>query len=103
MIDHGAIIAEGTADELKERTGGSYCEIVPRDLRDLPAMVEALGSLLPEKNRAALTVASDRIAMPAPSGANTLIEAMWRLDAAKIDLVDVALRRPSLDEVFLCL
>jgi ABC-2 type transport system ATP-binding protein len=103
VIDHGAIIAEGTADELKERTGVSYCEIVPRDLSDLPAIAEALGPLLPEKNRAALTVASDRIAMPAPKGASTLIEAVWRLDAANIDLVDVALRRPSLDEVFLSL
>ena len=66
-------------------------------------MAEALGALLPAKNRAALTAGSDRIAMPAPRGANTLIEAMWRLDAAKIDLVDVALRRPSLDDVFLSL
>jgi len=103
VIDHGTIIAEGTADELKERTGGSYCEMVPRDLRDLPAMVEVLVALLPEKNRAAITVTSDRIAMPAPSGATTLIEAVWRLNAAEIDLVDVALRRPSLDEVFLSL
>ena len=44
VIDHGTIIAEGTADELKERTGGTYCEIVPRHLNDLPAMVEALSS-----------------------------------------------------------
>ena len=66
-------------------------------------MVEALGSLLPEQNRAATHGTSDRIAMPAPSGASTLIEAVWRLNAAKIDLVDVALRRPSLDDVFLSL
>jgi ABC-2 type transport system ATP-binding protein len=103
VIDHGTIIAEGTADELKERTGASYCEIVPRDLSDLAAMAEVLAELLPTKNRAALTVSSDRIAMPAPSGPATLMDAMWRLEAAKIELVDVALRRPSLDEVFLSL
>ena len=68
VIDHGTIIAEGTADELKERTGATYCEIVPRHLKDLPAMAEALGPLLPEENRTALTPASDRIAMPAPDG-----------------------------------
>jgi len=74
VIDHGEIVAEGTADELKERTGGSYCEIVPRDLKDLPAVVAALGPLLPEKNRAAaLASESDRIAMPAPRGPNTLV------------------------------
>jgi ABC-2 type transport system ATP-binding protein len=103
VIDHGAIIAEGTADELKERTGVSYCEIVPRDLRDLSTIAETLVPLLPEKNRAALSIASDRIAMPAPGGAATLIEAVWRLDAANIDVVDIALRRPSLDDVFLAL
>jgi len=103
VIDHGAIIAEGTADELKERTGGTYCEIVPRDLKDLSAMADALGSLLPEKNRAALTPGSDRIAMPAPDGANTLARALSQLDAANIELADIALRRPSLDDVFLAL
>ena len=80
VIDHGTIIAEGTADELKERTGATYCEIVPRHLKDLPAMAEALGSLLPEKNRAALTPASDRIAMPAPDGPNTLVQALPQLE-----------------------
>ncbi|MCV7409096.1 IclR family transcriptional regulator [Mycobacterium florentinum] len=103
VIDHGRIIAEGTADELKARTGGSYCEIVPRDLRDLPTIAELLGSLLPEENRAALTPESDRIAMPAPDGANTLLEAVGRLAAANIGVADIALRRPSLDDVFLSL
>ena len=37
VIDRGTVIAEGTADQLKERTGGTYCEIVPRQLEDLPA------------------------------------------------------------------
>ncbi|HYB36147.1 MAG TPA: ATP-binding cassette domain-containing protein [Mycobacterium sp.] len=103
VIDHGTIIAEGTADELKERTRATYCEIVPRHLTDLPAMAEALGSLLPEKDRAALTTASDRIAMPAPDGPNTLVEALHHLNAANIELADIALRRPSLDEVFFAL
>ncbi|WP_407686786.1 ATP-binding cassette domain-containing protein [Mycobacterium sp. HUMS_1102779] len=103
VINHGTIIAEGTADELKERTGGTYCEVVPRDLADLPAAARALGSLLPEKNRDALTGASDRIAMPAPDGPNTLTQVLSRLNEANIDLADIALRRPSLDEVFLAL
>jgi ABC-2 type transport system ATP-binding protein len=103
VIDHGTIIAEGTADELKERAGATYCEIVPRDLNDLPAMADALGSLLPEKNRAALTTGSNRIAMPAPDGPNTLVHALHQLNAANIELLDIALRRPSLDEVFFAL
>ena len=58
--------------------------------------------MLPNKNRAALKTA-DRIAMPAPAGPNTLAEALYRLKAANIELLDIALRRPSLDEVFLAL
>ena len=104
VIDHGEIVAEGTADALKERTGGSYCEIVPQDLNDVPAAVAALGPLMPEKNRAAaLASESDRIAMPAPRGPSTLVEALALLNAANIELRDIALRRPSLDDVFLSL
>ncbi|OBH29093.1 IclR family transcriptional regulator [Mycobacterium sp. E1715] len=103
VIDHGRVIAEGTADELKERTGGSYCEIVPRRLADLRVIADVLGPLLPEKIRATLTPDSDRIAIPAPDGANTLVEAVGRLAAANIEVADVALRRPSLDDVFLAL
>ena len=101
VIDRGTIIAEGTADELKERIGGTYCEIVPRDMTDVPAVAAALGDLLPEQNRAALTDASDRVSMPAPDGANTLIAALNLVSGAGIELQDIALRRPSLDEVFL--
>src|SRR6478752_8111220 len=61
VIDRGTVIAEGTADQLKERTGGTYCEIVPAQPRDIPAMARALGSLLPDTNRATLTETSDRI------------------------------------------
>lgn len=103
VIDHGTIIAEGTADELKERAGTTYCEIVPRYAADLPAVTEALGSLLPEENRVALTPMSDRIAMPAADGPNTLVQVLSRLNEANIELHDIALRRPSLDEVFLAL
>ncbi|QZT64981.1 ATP-binding cassette domain-containing protein [Mycolicibacterium austroafricanum] len=103
VIDKGTVIADGTADQLKERTGGTYCEIVPRHLGDIPSMVRALGPLLPEQNRAALSAASDRLAMPAPDGPNTLMEALHLLQVANIELVDIALRRPSLDEVFLAL
>lgn len=103
VIDHGTVVAHGTADELKERTGGTYCEIVPRNPADLHAMADALGPLLPAANRAAITQDSDRITMPAPDGPNTLSAALWRLNSARIELADIVLRRPSLDDVFLSL
>ncbi|BBA89437.1 MULTISPECIES: ATP-binding cassette domain-containing protein [Mycobacterium] len=101
LIDHGKIIADGTANELKHRAGDTFCEIVPRHLKDLDATVAALGSLLPEHNRAMVTSESDRITMPAPDGTRTLIEAARRIAEANIELADIALRRPSLDDVFL--
>ena len=100
VIDRGVVIAEGTAQQLKERTGSRYCEIVPQDSKELPAMAEALSSLLPYTTP---TLASDRIAIPAPDGANTLMEALRRLDVANIGVADVALRRPSLEDVFIAL
>ncbi|KMO83136.1 daunorubicin/doxorubicin resistance ABC transporter ATP-binding protein DrrA [Mycolicibacterium chubuense] len=103
VIDKGTVIAEGTADQLKERTGGTYCEIVPRHMRDLPEVARVLGPLLPQANRAALTETSDRISMPAPDGPTTLMAALTKLSEANIELMDIALRRPSLDEVFLAL
>ncbi|GAB2998190.1 ATP-binding cassette domain-containing protein [Mycobacterium bourgelatii] len=101
LIDRGTIIAEGTANELKHRAGGTFCEIVPRDVNELPAMVAALGPLLPEQQRTMLTSGSDRITMPAPDGTSTLIEAVRLLHEANIEPADIALRRPSLDDVFL--
>ncbi len=103
VIDKGTVIAEGTADQLKERTGGTYCEMVPRQAKDIPRMGRALGSMLPGPIWATLTETSDRISMPAPDGPATLMEALNRLNDAGIELMDIALRRPSLDEVFLAL
>ncbi|MFC9997485.1 ATP-binding cassette domain-containing protein [Nocardia sp. NPDC127526] len=103
VIDHGVVIADGTADELKARTGGSYCEIVPLRIEELPRIATALGDLLPDASREALTRNTDRLGIPAPEGAKTLAEALRRLDGAGLELVDIALRRPSLDDVFLSL
>ena len=103
MIDSGSIIAEGTVDELKKRTGRDYCEIVPKDPADLPAIATALTPMLPDEARAAMSLDVDRLTVPAFDGANTLVEAIRLLDHAGIALTDVALRRPSLDDVFFAL
>ena len=103
VLDHGTIVAQGTADELKERTGGTVCEIVPSDPADVYAIADALGALLPAASRAAITPESDRVSMPAPDGPDTLSAALVRLNVAEVKLADIALRRPSLDDVFLSL
>lgn len=101
VIDKGTVIAEGTADQLKERTGGSYCEVVPLRLADLPRVHAVLTSLVPPEYVTA--TGHDRLSIPAQYGAQTLAEVLRRLDISRIPLADIALRRPSLDDVFLAL
>ncbi|ANS27118.1 MULTISPECIES: ATP-binding cassette domain-containing protein [Rhodococcus] len=101
VIDKGTVIAEGTADELKARTGGSYCEVVPVSLDDLPRVREILSSLCPPGR--VIEEGTDRLSIPAEHGAQTLAEVLRRLDLAGVTLADIALRRPSLDDVFLSL
>lgn len=103
VIDKGTVIAEGTSDQLKARTGGSYCEVVPMDPTQLLQVADTLGELLPRAHRAEIAHDAVRLSVPAPGGAATLSEILRRIDAAGIDLADIALRRPSLDDVFLTL
>ncbi|MFI1914933.1 ATP-binding cassette domain-containing protein [Nocardia sp. NPDC020380] len=102
VIDKGTVIAEGTADALKQKTGGSYCEIVPLDPTQLSRVAEALGDLVPAAVLADIG-GHDRLSIPAPDGAATLSDALRRLDGVGIELADIGLRRPSLDDVFLSL
>ena len=100
VIDHGRLISEGTGDELKDKIGGSVIEVsVPDELRE--AAMEALrpiggGDLTYEQYRRA-------VCLPAPDGSQTLLAAMRSLDAAGITPDDVALHKPTLDDVFLTL
>ncbi|MFZ2527930.1 MAG: ATP-binding cassette domain-containing protein [Rhodococcus sp. (in: high G+C Gram-positive bacteria)] len=105
VIDKGTVVAEGSADELKARTGGSFCEIVPADPGALRSAVRTLGDLVPAEIRTEIEQHpnADRVSIPAPDGAATLAEALRRLDGEQIPLADIGLRRPSLDDVFLTL
>jgi ABC-2 type transport system ATP-binding protein len=101
VIDHGKAIAQGTADELKAQVGGERIEIVPAAAGD----VEAARSVLAELAEGAVEVDAHtrRITAPVSGGAARLTDALRRLDAAGVELHDVALRRPTLDDVFLTL
>ncbi len=103
VIDGGRVIAEGTPDDLKERVGGTFCEFVPRNPADVAAISDALGPLVPEASRLVISAESDRVVIPAPNGPDTLVSALALLNAASIALADMALRRPSLDDVFFAL
>jgi ABC-2 type transport system ATP-binding protein len=102
VIDHGRSIAEGTADELKAQVGGERVEVVVAGAGDLPMAREILAQLA-EGGSCAVEEHTRTLTAPVTGGAAVLIEALRRLDAAEIVLHDVALRRPTLDDVFLTL
>ena len=102
VIDGGRVIAEGTSDELKDRVGG---EVLAIRVADRSKVSEAAGAVL-GLGPGSGTVDNDtgEIALPVGTdGTGILTEAVRRLDAAQIKLADIALRRPSLDDVFLAL
>jgi len=101
VIDHGKVIAEGTADQLKSQVGGERLEITVDDGSQLAAARQLLEPLGVGK----ATVDDHRrsLLMPVSGGAAVLTDALRRLDAAHIVLDDVGLRRPTLEDVFLSL
>jgi ABC-type multidrug transport system ATPase subunit len=99
VIDHGKLIAQGTGDELKDRLGGSVIELhVAEDDRE--ETVEALRAISAE---AAFEPGHQSIRLPAPNGSQTLLAVVRRLDEVDIAAQDVALHKPTLDDVFLTL
>jgi len=101
VIDHGRIIAEGTADELKAQVGGERLDVTVTD----GAQVAEAAELLAPLGRGSASVDAHRrtILMPVGGGSQVLTDALRRLDAARIGIDDVGLRRPTLDDVFLTL
>ncbi len=99
VIDHGKVIAEGTADQLKAQVGGERLEITVADGSQLAAAKDLLEPL--GVGRASLELHRRSLLMPVSGGARVLTEALRRLDAAQIGVDDVGLRRPTLDDVFL--
>jgi ABC-2 type transport system ATP-binding protein len=101
VIDHGRAIAQGTADQLKSQVGGDRVEVTTAHGEDLGLARDALrgvavGDIGVETHTRTLTV-------PVAGGASALMTALRDLDAAGVEVLDVGLRRPTLDDVFLTL
>ena len=94
VIDHGRVVAEGTPAELKDRAGGYACVVVPVELSRLgecAAALESFGEPAVDRDAGSVTVAD--------AGPDALAQIIASLNG--IELADISLRRPTLDEVFL--
>jgi len=101
VVDHGKIIARGTADQLKSDVGGARVEVVVHDRADIPRASELLSRDL--DGDATLDEHTRKLTVPAHGGAQVLARVARDLDEAGIVIDDITLRRPTLDEVFLSL
>jgi ABC-2 type transport system ATP-binding protein len=99
VIDHGRVIAQGSADELKRQIGGERLEIVvEREHVDAVRKIveQVAGTVLVDEDLR-------QISAPVTTGTKALIEAVKAMDDAGIHPLDLGLKRPSLDDVFLSL
>jgi ABC-type multidrug transport system ATPase subunit len=99
IIDHGRVISAGTPDELKDRAGRNVIEVRPRSAGDLPAVEETLARIGCEEPHT--DIETQRVSARVEGGGDQLRDVVRLLDERDIEVDDVGLRRPSLDEVFL--
>ncbi len=99
VIDHGRVIANGTADELKDRVGGERLEVRLAEASAAPRAVQALAPMSDEP----ATTEDGAVKLTVRRRGGTIVEAVRRLDEAGVGVEDLGLRRPTLDDVFLSL
>ncbi|WP_205717590.1 ATP-binding cassette domain-containing protein [Actinomadura soli] len=99
IIDRGRVVAEGTPRELKSRVGGDLVEVRVRDHAAVAPAARALEGVGPVQTDASSLL----LTMPAGNGPDDLVKAVHALAGHHAAIADIALRRPTLDEVFLSL
>jgi ABC-2 type transport system ATP-binding protein len=98
VIDKGKVIAQGSADELKTQVGGERIEVVVS-----PSQTQAAAQALQPMSSGKVVVEGEHVQVPVSGGGVKVVEAVRALDIAKIEIKEIQLRRPTLDDVFLSL
>ncbi|WP_327317511.1 ATP-binding cassette domain-containing protein [Streptomyces sp. NBC_01235] len=101
VVDHGRVIARGTSDQLKARTGGERVEVVVHNREHIATAAEVLTGF--GKGETAVEQHTRKLTVPVSGGAKLLAEVIRELDTRGIEIDDIGLRRPTLDDVFLSL
>ncbi len=99
VIDHGRAIARGTADELKAQTGGERVELVLADVADADKAVRAMTGVAVGE----VQVEERTVTAAVSGGAGSLRQVLAELETSAVRVLDIGLRRPTLDDVFLTL
>ncbi|WP_323055635.1 ATP-binding cassette domain-containing protein [Mycobacterium pinniadriaticum] len=97
ILNSGQVVAHGTADELKRQTGTTYCQLTLVRPADIPRVVATLADI----DDVDADDETNTVSVRARDGVGTLAEVVRRTDRLRVDLVDICLRKPTLDEVFL--
>ncbi|MFE0045093.1 ATP-binding cassette domain-containing protein [Streptomyces albireticuli] len=101
VVDHGKVIARGTSDQLKARTGGERVEVVVHQAHQIAPADEVLRGF--GKGESKVEEHTRKVTVPVSGGAKLLAEVIRELDARGIEIDDIGLRRPTLDDVFISL
>ncbi|MFF3721916.1 ATP-binding cassette domain-containing protein [Streptomyces erythrochromogenes] len=101
VVDHGKVIARGTSDELKARTGGERVEVVVHERAHIAGAREVLAGF--GKGETTVEEHTRKLTVPVSGGAKLLAEVIRELDGRGIEIDDIGLRRPTLDDVFISL
>jgi ABC-2 type transport system ATP-binding protein len=99
VIDQGRVIAHGTSEQLKDQIGGDRIEIHVTDSSRIADAVRAVRSV----STGEPLVEDSRVSAPVTGGSTVLVNAIRALDADGIEVSDLVLRRPTLDDVFMSL
>jgi ABC-2 type transport system ATP-binding protein len=100
VIDHGKVIAEGTSDQLKDRVGGERLEVTLAEESQADTAIAALASIASGDRP---SCAGDLLSLPMRRDRGGIAEAVRRLDSAGVGIDDIAVHRPTLDDVFIAL
>jgi ABC-2 type transport system ATP-binding protein len=101
IVDHGRVIATGTPAELKTRAGQDVIEATAHERALAPAVADVLTTVT--GSVAQIDTDSGRVSVPVGNGTAGLAAALREFDARHLSVDDLALRRPTLDDVFLVL
>jgi ABC-2 type transport system ATP-binding protein len=101
VVDQGRVIARGTSDQLKARTGGERVEVVVHEREHIPTARDVLAGF--GKGETTVEDHTRKLTVPVTGGAKLLAEVIRELDVRGIEIDDIGLRRPTLDDVFLSL